>query len=180
MSWYSRSQPEKMQPLSHKNTFSEIKKTDPHTQQTFTQYISEEQPQNLSKYSDWSRVKVESINTISLSKHLKDNKQHYNDPDFPHNNSVLTHDQCDKHFKWLRVGRVTQNAVYSRKFDDFSHDSIQFNRPALEKALLLIARAAPSVFSELTDKKINPEGLYEFKYTLIYSDYSEEGLSRML
>lgn len=122
---------------------------------------------------------MESINTINLSKHLRDTKQHYNDPDFPHNNTVLTRDSCEKHFKWQRVGRVVENAVYSRKADGSSHDNIQLNRPALEKALLLIARAAPNVFSELTDKKLNPEGLYEYKYTNIYSDCSEVVSSRM-
>ena len=44
MSWYSRSQPEKINPLSHKKTFTELKKVDPRTLQTFTHYISEEQP----------------------------------------------------------------------------------------------------------------------------------------
>jgi len=44
MTYYSRSNAENINPLSHKSTFSELKKVDPRTQQTFTQYISEDRP----------------------------------------------------------------------------------------------------------------------------------------
>lgn len=58
MSWICRAQPEMPVRLQMKSTMSELKKIDPKTRQIYTEILSEEASHNVSKYEDWSRVKI--------------------------------------------------------------------------------------------------------------------------
>jgi hypothetical protein len=46
---------------------------------------------------------------------------------------------------------------------EMNPEVIKVNRPALEKALVLMARTAPHLFQEIVAKTLNNEGMYEYK-----------------
>ena len=159
----SKTQPNGVVPCNSKSTFSELKKVDPRTQQIFTHILEEDNSRNLSQYDDWRRIKVESIDTKSMSQNLRSRREHFMDPDFPHDNSVICKASYGERVRWVRVKKLVENAVYSKEQNIEYIDCMKLNRPALEKALILIARTAPELFKELVTKTMNAEGIYEFK-----------------
>lgn len=58
---------------------------------------------------------MESIDTKSMSKYLKDSKKHFVDSNFPHDNSTLTRGAFDGgEIQWARASSIIDNAVYSK------------------------------------------------------------------
>lgn len=151
----NRSQPEAPIRLQMKSTMSELKKVDPKTNQIYTEILSEETSHKLSKYDDWSRVKIETINTRDIARHLRETKKNFTDPAFPHHNSTLSNGFFGEEIKWVRVIDLVENAVYSKEQNRNTLENIKLNRLAFEKALVLIARTSPTLYKELLSKTLN-------------------------
>ena len=67
----------------------EFRKTDPRTGQVLVAVVGEEGSSKLGQYEGWRRVKMESLAAKEIQVQLRQNHQHFVDPDFPHRSSSM-------------------------------------------------------------------------------------------
>jgi hypothetical protein len=114
MSWICKSGPTNLQLDTALLVANELRRVDPKSQQIYTEILFDENSFELKKFEVWRRIKIETINTRSLIKNLKESKDHFIDPAFPHSNSVLSKEFFHGEIEWRRVRDVVENAVYSK------------------------------------------------------------------
>ena len=66
-----------------------------------------------------------------MTQSLRSRREHFMDPDFPHDNSVICRGNYGERVKWMRVKKLVENAVYSKEQNFDFIESIKLNRPAL-------------------------------------------------
>jgi hypothetical protein len=115
MSWICKTGPANLQLDTASLIANEFRRVDPKTKQIYTEVLFEENSFELKKYEDWRRVRIETINTRNLARSLKEAKEHFIDPAFPHSNSVLSKEYFHGEIEWRRVRDVVENAVYSKE-----------------------------------------------------------------
>ena len=115
MSWICKAGPTNLKLDTELMIANEFRSVDPKTKQIYSEVIFDENSLLLKKYQDWRRIKIETIDSRNLIKNLKEAKENFIDPAFPHSNTVLSKEFFHGDIEWKRVGDVVENPVYSKQ-----------------------------------------------------------------
>lgn len=102
-------------------------------------------------------------NVSEIAANLKNQRDNFIDPDFPHTNQMLSRESFEEKIEWRRVKEVVANATYANEHDRISFEKMTMSRKSFQIALQLLGKIEPLVFKELLIKRLNDEGVYEFK-----------------